>query len=89
MAQRVIMERFLVESPHTVEDCKRAVKMVFTMGYLNNFDWGCKSGTHTGWVIIEADNEPEALQVVPPFLRSKARAIGLAKYEPEMVREFE
>ena len=83
------MERFLIESPHTVEDCKRAVKLVFAMGYLNNFDWGCKGGAHAGWVIIEADNESEALLVVPPFLRSRARAIRLVKFEPEMVKEFD
>lgn len=82
------MDRFLIESPHTVGDCKRAVKNVYTSGYLNNFDWGCRGGVHTGWVIIEAENESQALWVIPPFLRSKARAVKLVKFDREMVDDF-
>lgn len=58
------------------------------MGYLNNFDWGCKAGIHKGWVIIEATNESEAMLVVPPFLRSKAKAVTLVKSKPEQVKEM-
>ncbi|MCS4537749.1 MAG: hypothetical protein HYY67_02665 [Thaumarchaeota archaeon] len=82
------MDRFLIESPHTVEDCRRAVKLVFTMGYLKNFDWGCRDEVHKGWIVIEAEDQSQALLVVPPFLRSKASAVKLAKFEPEMVKEF-
>ena len=81
------MDRFLIESPHTVEECKRVVKNVYASGYLNNFDWGCKDGVHTGWVIIEAESGSQPLWVVPPFLRSKARAVRLVKYDPEMVED--
>src|SRR5713226_10262985 len=87
IAQREPVDRFLIESPHTVEECKRVVKNVYASGYLNNFDWGCKDGVHTGWVIIEAESGSQALWVVPPFLRSKARAVRLVKYDPEMVED--
>ena len=79
------MDRYLIESPHTDKECRQAVKAVHAMGYLNNFDWGCKVGVHKGWVIIEADSESEAVLVVPPFLRSRAMAVKLVKFEPEQV----
>jgi len=83
------MDRFLVESPHTGEDCKKVVKSVYAFGYLNNCDWGCISGDHRAWVTIEAEDEKQALQVVPPVLRAKARAIKIAKFEPEIVKHWE
>ena len=82
------MDRFLVESPHTIHDCKLAVKLVQSMGYLNNFDWGCMDGVHTGWAVIEAENAAQALGVVPAVVRDKARAVKLSKFEPEMVEKW-
>jgi hypothetical protein len=79
------MERYLIESPHTDEDCKKVVKSVYAFGYLENCDWGCKGGVHKSWVTIEAENEAQALLVVPPVLRAKATAIKLVKFDPKMV----
>ncbi len=45
-------------------------------------------GVHKAWVIIEAENENQALWVVPPILRTKAKAIKLVKYYPEMVEDW-
>jgi hypothetical protein len=50
------MERFLIETPHTDEECLSLLDQILAMGYLHNFDWGCEDGDHTGWAIIEADN---------------------------------
>lgn len=82
------MDRFLVESPHTIHDCKLAVKQVQSLGYLTNFDWGCEAGVHTGWAVIEAENESQALGVVPALVRSKARAVRLSKFLPEVVDKW-
>lgn len=82
------MDRFLVESPHTLHDCKLAVKQVQSLGYLTNFDWGCEAGVHTGWAVIEAENESQALGVVPALVRSKARAVRLSKFLPEIVDKW-
>jgi hypothetical protein len=66
------LDRYLIESPHTAEDCKKVVKSVYTQHFLNNCDWGCMSGVPTSWVIIEAENEKEAMLVVPHVLRNNA-----------------
>ena len=81
------MDRYLIESPHNDTECRQVVKAVYGLGYLNNFDWGCKVGVHKGWVIIEADNESEAILVVPPALRNKAKAVRLNKFGPEQVKD--
>jgi hypothetical protein len=60
------MDRFLIETPHREQDCVNLVQFLHAQGYLRHFDWGCPSGVHTGWAILEADNEAEALVVVPP-----------------------
>ena len=82
------MDRFLVESPHTIHDCKMAVKLVQSLGYLANFDWGCEAGVHTGWAVIEAENEAQALGVVPALVRNKARAVKVTKFLPEVVDKW-
>jgi hypothetical protein len=82
------MERFLVISPHTNADCIEALQQVLFAGYLTHFDWGCKDGDHTGWVIIEAENAKEALMVVPPKQRPSARVVRLTKFSSADVEKM-
>jgi hypothetical protein len=74
------MQRFLIETPHTAQDCKLLIDEIYAMGFLYHFDWGCKVGVHSGWAIIEAENEAEARLAVPPMIRNKARVIQLNKF---------
>lgn len=82
------MDRYLVSVSHTNDDCVRALKAVEAVGMITHFDWGCKDGDHTGYVIIEAESRSQALMVVPPLMRDKARAVRLVKFEPEEVRSM-
>ncbi len=79
------MDRFLVISPHTAEECKNALMEIHAAGYITHFDWGCMDGDHTGWVILEAANAKEALMVVPSLQRTSARAVKLVKFSPSDV----
>jgi len=83
------MDRFLVESPHTAEDCKQVVKNVYAEGYINNCDWGCEAGVHKAWVTIEAESESQALWVVPYSLRAKATATKLVKFDAATIEAWE
>lgn len=80
------MDRYLIETPHTAQDCLNLVRQIHAMGYLHYFDWGCKAGEHCGWAIIEAETEAEARLAVPPLVRSKARVIKLSKFTVEDVQ---
>ena len=75
------MERYLIESPHTVEDCDRAVREIHAAGYLHCFEWGCENGVHSAWAIVDAENLEHARQIVPWMFRDKARFVKLVKYE--------
>jgi hypothetical protein len=81
------MNRYLVESTHTAEDCHHVVEQFIIYGHIYNFDWGCEAGVHTAWAVVEAETESEALMSVPARLRSKARAIRLNKFTPKTVEE--
>ena len=53
------------------------VKQTLSIGYLIHFYWGCKSGDHTGYAMIEAENKKEALYSIPTIIRNKAKVIGV------------
>ncbi len=80
------MDRYLIESPHTDFDCLNTLKVAIAEGYLNNFELGCEDGVHCAYVIIEAENKDQALLVVPPNLRGKAKAIRLTKCDAATMR---
>lgn len=82
------MDRYLVISPHTEQDCKQALIDVHAAGYITRFDWGCNDGDHTGWITIEAENANQALLVVPSSQRHSARAVRLVKFAPADVEKL-
>ena len=81
------MDRYLIETPHTDEDCQRLIENVYAMGYIYHFDWGCDAGVHCGWAIIDAEDEDQARLAVPSMVRNKARVIKLKKYTPESIHD--
>jgi hypothetical protein len=80
------MQRFLVVSNHSSEDCIRALKEALAIGYLTHFDWGCKDGEHTGWAVLEAESKEQAMLSVPTFLRPQAKVVKLTTFHPDKVR---
>ena len=84
------MERYFVESPHTPEECLRALDEILAKGpgNLAKYEWGCMAGDHTGYAIVEAPHESEVKETIPNFLRGKARVVKLNKFAPEQIREF-
>lgn len=80
------MERFLIEVPHTAEGCKHALEQFLAAGFLTHFEWGCLAGEHTGWAIIEAENEAQARLVVPSFERPHARVVKLHRFTVEEIQ---
>jgi len=75
------LERYLIETPHEARDCQQLVTQVRAMGYLHHFEWGCHSGVHNGWAIIDAETEADARLAVPPLIRKKARVIKLNRFD--------
>jgi len=82
------MQKFMIISQHTHEECNTVVKQTLAIGYLTHFWWGCKSGDHTGYAMIEAKNADEAMLSIPTMIRKKGKAIGLVQFDPEKVKHW-
>src|SRR4029077_7385017 len=80
-----LMDRYLIETPHTERNCRDLVDLVNAAGYLHHFDWGCTAGVHCGWAIIEADNGAQARLAVPPLVRGQARVVKIVKFTQSML----
>jgi len=82
------MPRFLIEVPHenSKASCDLAVNVFKSTGshFLTNADFGCPDGIHKAWVTLSAKSKREALYVVPPPFRNKARAIKVRKFALEI-----
>ncbi|MBI3163843.1 MAG: hypothetical protein HYZ24_04110 [Chloroflexi bacterium] len=75
------MNRYIIESAHPIEKCDQVLHDLFAAGYLHHFEWGCKDNDHTGWAIVEAESLEDAKQIVPWYLRDKARVVRLVKFD--------
>ena len=82
------MQKFMIISQHTHDECTMVVKQTLAIGYLTHFWWGCKSGDHTGYAMIEANNPDEALLSIPTMIRKKGKAIGLVQFDPDKVKHW-
>ena len=84
------MARFLIEAPHTPEDCVDALDsiMSFSEYLLGRFDWGCKAGEHVGWAVLEAQDEATARMLLPTSIRHEAKATLLNKFSMSDVKSF-
>ena len=78
------MDRYIVISSHTAEDCKMAVKQFreHNAGFLTHFEWGCLDNDHTAYAILEADNHETARMSVPPLFRDKTRVVRVTHFDP-------
>jgi hypothetical protein len=79
------MERYMVLSSHTAEDCRTAVKYFreYHAGFLTHFEWGCYDNDHTAYAIIEAENHEQAKMAVPPLFRDKTKVVKLTTFNPK------
>ena len=82
--------KYLVESPHTKEECLRELDGLAAKGndVLMKFSWGCMAGEHTGYAILEADSESAARSVVPEVVRGKARIHPVSTFTARDVEQF-
>jgi len=78
------MPRYLIELTHEDEyqGCVKTLKSIEKYGahLLTHLDWGCKAGTHSGWLIVEVGSRGEVIQMVPPVFRQEVRVVELNKF---------
>lgn len=84
------LERFLIISPHTPDQCLKALDEVEAKSpkLLAKMDWGCMAGDHTGYVEVQAANEEAARDMLPENARSAAKIVKLNKFTAEQIKQF-
>lgn len=84
------MAKYIIEDTHETEDCLRLLDAFLHAGahYLTNAEWGCEDGDHTAWILVEAESDEEARNMVPPVIRNRARLVRLNRFTPEQIRAF-
>jgi hypothetical protein len=82
------MHHFLIETPHREQDCMNLIQLMNAQGYLTHFEWGCLNGVHTGWAVIEAENEAQARLMVPPLVRGEARVVKVTKFDAATLKQM-
>ena len=78
-AAKPALAMFLIESPHTPEECLNVMDEVNNSKDLGAWDWGCAAGNHTGYRIVRAADENAALAMVPEDVRAQAHAYKISK----------
>jgi hypothetical protein len=89
------MARFLIEVPHEANPvaCRQAVRIFLETGshFMTHADFGCADGEHKAWLTVEVDTKQEALRILPPAFRARARVVQLSKFSMthfgDMLRE--
>jgi hypothetical protein len=89
-ARAVEKSMYLVTSPHTPEECLKALDEVSAMGpkTLAKYHWGCLAGDHTGYAMIDAASEEDALKTVPAEIRSKAKAEKVTTFTVAQIKDL-
>lgn len=86
------MPRYLIEVSHGDEhdECVRALRTIEQYGshFFSHADWGCGSGVHCGWMIVELENKDEALHMLPPGYRQDARVVELSRFTKEQMESM-
>lgn len=86
------MPKFYIEIPHEEEKiaCLRAVKILQESGshFLTHADYGCYDGDHNARIFVELDSKEEALMMIPPAYRDKAKIVKLNSFSIEEVNNL-
>lgn len=78
------MERYLIEVEHddNQDACELAIKTFLKSGshFMTNANWGCLDDEHKAWIIVEMENKDEALLIVPPRYRNRAKITKIVNF---------
>jgi hypothetical protein len=81
---------FLIETKHTNADCIQVLQDVNNQDreILSQIQWGCMEGNHTGYMMVEAETEREALENLPQSARRDVEVYKLTRFTPEQIESM-
>lgn len=83
--------QYLIEMKHTPEQCVAELDRISAEApkLLDQVEWGCMAGDHTGYLMVWAENEAAAKNMVPAFLRGEdTRVVALTKFTADQIKSF-
>jgi hypothetical protein len=81
---------YLVMVPHTAEECLKALDAMSSDSpkMLAKMSFGCMSGDHTGYAIVNAESEEAVKDMIPAAQRDKAKIVKVSKFTPEQIKKL-
>lgn len=67
------MPQFMIEFPHTDNQCEKLLSDTEQSGRIPDIYYGCAAGRHTAWAVVRAADENEARCLVPATLRQDVK----------------
>ncbi len=83
------MAKYQIVSPHDPGQCQQMQDEILNQTpQLLEIAWfGCYSGDHTAYALVDAANETEARNMLPSSLRNSARVIKVDKLTAQQIRQ--
>ncbi|MCI0450700.1 MAG: hypothetical protein L0Y79_13140 [Chlorobi bacterium] len=83
-------QTYLIISSHTVEQCMASMDDLKAKGndFLSKTYWGCHSGDHTAYVIVDAESEAAARNTLPASAKDNAKVIAVEKFTVEQIESM-
>jgi hypothetical protein len=81
---------YLIETKHTQEECLAALDAINEKdkNLLTKLNWGCPEGNHTGYMMVEAKSENEAVEDLPAELKEDMKVYKLVQVTPKQIEEY-
>ena len=80
------MPQYMIELSHSPSDCVEALRDIDpdAQEFLGEVYWGCMTGRHDGWAVVDADSEEQAREMVPDRIRSQVQVTRVKTIAPEI-----
>src|SRR5262245_31947875 len=81
--------QYMIEAKHTPEECQKVLDEVSTKNsaLLSKVEWGCLSGDHTAYAIVDAESEAAVKAMLPPSM-ADAHIVKVTKFTPQQIKAF-
>lgn len=71
---------YMIESKHTGPECIKVLDDMNTQNLLDKTYWGCRSGDHRGWTMLQAPSKEAALKEIPESQRAGAKIVQVGQF---------
>lgn len=76
------MTQFMIEFPHTEDQCDRLLSQTEQSGQIPDIYYGCAAGRHTAWAVVRAADADMAKEMIPIPLRDDVKITEVSQGNP-------